>query len=109
VLFAKHLPQDIRIKVTRNSINKTQTETAKPGGSKKSTPPSYPKFNEYRNSVIADAEKQYFIRLMETTQGDAAQACKISGLGRTRLYALLKKYRVSRKSLSKEEAGNDAA
>jgi two-component system NtrC family response regulator len=108
VLFAKHLPQDIRIKVTRNAINKTQKISSKPAGAKKPAPPSYPKFNEYRDSVLADAEKKYFIRLMETTRGDIPQACKISGLGRTRLYALLRKHGVFRKGWSNVD-DNDAA
>jgi two-component system NtrC family response regulator len=109
VLFAKHLPQEVRIQVARNSVNKKQADPCAPHSKKKSALPLYPNFNEYKDSVLSEAEKKYFTRLMEITQGDVPQACKISGLGRTRLYALLKKHDVSRKGWSNEEPDNDAA
>jgi two-component system, NtrC family, response regulator len=104
VLFAKHLPQEIRIQVARNAVNKKQTVSCEPTSKKKSTPPLYPNFNEYKDSVLSEAGKKYFSRLMEITQGDVSQACKISGLGRTRLYALLKKHGLSRKGWSTGES-----
>jgi two-component system, NtrC family, response regulator len=109
VLFAKHLPQEIRIHVARNSVHKKLADPCAPHSKKKPVPPLYPNFNEYKDSVLSEAEKKYFTRLMEITQGDVSQACKISGLGRTRLYVLLKKHGVSRKGWSNEEPDNDAA
>jgi DNA-binding NtrC family response regulator len=45
---------------------------------------------------MAAAEEQYLEKLMARSGGDIAAACRISGLSRPRLYALLKKYGISR-------------
>lgn len=43
-----------------------------------------------------EAEKRYFRDLMALTRGSIKEACRISGLGRTRLYTLMKKHGISR-------------
>jgi two-component system NtrC family response regulator len=54
-----------------------------------------PKIQEVREAAIADAEKKYLLDLMAITSRDIKQACKISGLSRSRLYTLLKKHKIS--------------
>ena len=95
--FPKHLPEHIRIHVARASVAKgkgypdpgTATDSSK-------GPQTLPRYREFREDSLADLEKGYFEQLMAMTRGNIKEACHVSGLGRTRLYSLLKKYGVSR-------------
>jgi len=95
VLFPKHLPDRIRIKIARASLEKgrspdaAHTEAAIP-----SVP--FPKLKALRNSRMAELEHQYLRKLMCCTKGDIKEACHISGLKRARLYEMMKKYNVIR-------------
>jgi two-component system NtrC family response regulator len=94
VLYPKHLPTQIRIQVAR--------ETASRGDSRdsllKSTPkmsPNLPRLKDYRTAAIVQMEKKYLKDLLDLTRGDISEAMRISGLSRSRLYGLLKKYQFS--------------
>jgi two-component system NtrC family response regulator len=95
ILFPKHLPTHIRIDVVRASINReAPVEFSEKGDV---GPPSpLPNLRDFRENAIAEAEQQYLYDLMSLTGGNIKEACKISGLSRPRLYALLKKYHISR-------------
>lgn len=97
ILFPKHLPIHIRINVARASVGEIQNPFFADGLNKNDTsirmPPVY---REFRGAVLAEAEKKYFQKLMWLTKGSIKEACQISGLGRTRLYSLMKKYDISR-------------
>jgi two-component system NtrC family response regulator len=56
---------------------------------------TFPTLREFRQSAIAQAEKQYLIDMSAHTEGNIQMACQVSGLGRSRLYDLLKKYAIS--------------
>ncbi len=56
----------------------------------------FPNFRQYRVSVISEMEQEYCQKLMKKTRGNIKYACTVSGLGRSRLYSLLKKHNVSR-------------
>lgn len=91
MLFPKHLPTYIRIQVARNNIQgKTmnKNQAASPGVS-----PLPPRLKDIRQAAIAEAEQQYLRDLLSFTSGDFNEACRISGLSRSRLYTLLKKYK----------------
>jgi two-component system NtrC family response regulator len=94
ILFPIHLPTHIRAQIARSSI--TDKETAEI----KITPSSkiFPKIQELREKAIAKVEEQYLRDLVSFTQGDIREACQISGLSRSRLYLLLKKYNISTSS-----------
>lgn len=92
MLFPKHLPLQIRIEVTRQTISKEPT-AAHPALSLPSPPP----LQEYRDTIYQQAEKQYLDNLLEITGGSIKESCQISGLSTSRLYALLKKYNLSPK------------
>jgi two-component system NtrC family response regulator len=101
-LFRKHLPTNIRVQIARASISKEpldpssqQRDTDHPGG--------LPRLRDLRDAAIAEAEKQYMNDLMLLTGGNIKDACKVSGLSRPRLYALLNKYELSRSGLSPSE------
>jgi two-component system NtrC family response regulator len=94
-LFIKHLPTHIRVHVARTSI---AGEAPSYGGDTSNRPPhrSLSTLKEYREAIIAEGEKQYLHDLMSITEGDIKEACAISGLGRARLYGLMKKHGVPR-------------
>lgn len=90
-LFAKHLPHHIRISVARAAVG------SRPGREKSlkkwgESSCDFPNLQDAREAVIADVEKQYLADLLKITGKDIRQACEISGLSRSRLYTLLKKY-----------------
>jgi two-component system, NtrC family, response regulator len=93
ILYPKHLPTYIRIRVARSGFLKRSANQEKPETSTTflSAPPTLKEF--HRISVSA-AEKQYFKDLMVFVGGNIDEACRISGLSRSRLYALLKKFRL---------------
>ena len=83
-LFPKHLPIEIRIKVARSAIKKETVPI-----SSSDTP--LISLAEYRQT----SERQYLQDLMFQTKGNVKEACLISGLSRSRLYALLKEHDIT--------------
>jgi two-component system NtrC family response regulator len=47
---------------------------------------------DFRETELARIETDYLAALMRRTNGEVGEACRISGLSRSRLYTLLKKY-----------------
>ncbi|MCX6554765.1 MAG: sigma-54 dependent transcriptional regulator [Candidatus Aminicenantes bacterium] len=93
ILYPLHLPTYIRIQVARNGVQKMSAaqgsaETAK------TVSAATPTLKEFHQTTVSTAEKKYFTDLMASVAGDIDEACRISGLSRSRLYALLKKYRL---------------
>ncbi|RPJ81749.1 MAG: sigma-54-dependent Fis family transcriptional regulator, partial [Deltaproteobacteria bacterium] len=97
ILVPYHLPVNIRICATQASIGDTQ----KPGKYIPSyediSSPLLPTLKGYRENGLAALEKEYLEKLLATSKGNVRQACQISGLSRSRLYGLLKKYEILRK------------
>jgi two-component system NtrC family response regulator len=92
-LFAKHLPTHIRISLARAAVTKENTTVPK------ETPVSanpLPTLKTFRDSALQESERQYLEDLMSIAGSNIKEACRISGLSRPRLYALMKKYRISR-------------
>ena len=85
ILYCKHLPTHIRVRLIREAVSREE-EPQTPQLEHLTT------LKELRETVLNREYRQYFRELMALTAGDIEQACKISGLGRTRLYQLLKKY-----------------
>jgi two-component system NtrC family response regulator len=50
----------------------------------------------YREWLIQQGESDYIKQLMQESQNDINRACQISALGKSRLYALIKKYNIPR-------------
>ncbi|HOZ46088.1 MAG TPA: sigma-54 dependent transcriptional regulator [Candidatus Hydrogenedentes bacterium] len=100
VLVSYHLPVDIRAKLARASLSGSCS--VPPSGAGGAGPvPSSPKtlcdWQEYRKAAVAEVEKGYLTGLMDLCEGDMKKACDVSGLSRPRLYALLQKYKMSRR------------
>jgi len=92
-LFPKHLPTPLRVQVTRANVQQ-ETETGSTTGI--ASLQNLPSLHEYRESIYNDAERQYLLDLMSLTDFHIAEACRLSGLSQSRLYALLKKHEVPR-------------
>jgi two-component system NtrC family response regulator len=58
-------------------------------------PDGLPKLKNFRRTAYDQIEKQYLLRLMAETSEDIEKACRLSGLGRSRLYGLLKHHSLS--------------
>jgi two-component system NtrC family response regulator len=95
ILFPKHLSPHIRIDVAKTSLRKEAPVGSSQRGD--ATPLSeLPNLRDFRVNAISEAEQHYLQNLMSITGGNIKEACRISGLSRPRLYALLKKYYISR-------------
>jgi two-component system, NtrC family, response regulator len=89
ILFPKHLPLHIRIRLARDAILKKE-DTLLPQGTMGT-------LKECRESAVKREELQYLQELMVITGGNIRKACEISGLSRVRLHVLLKKHDIKKK------------
>ncbi|MBI4772695.1 MAG: sigma-54-dependent Fis family transcriptional regulator [Deltaproteobacteria bacterium] len=95
VLFPKHLPTNIRVKLARSSVGRGYAgETSERAVTPR--PAQLPSLKEYRNSMIDEAEKNYLRQLVSLTGGSMRESCRISGLSQSRLYHLLKIHKLPR-------------
>ena len=101
ILYPKHLPIYIRVRLIGENLTKKKEDMAsRPAASEEPavTPManfssgSLPSLKVYREEVFAREEKAYLQKLMMMTGGKISHACNVSGLGRARLYQLIKKY-----------------
>ena len=93
VLFPQHLPTQIRIQVAQAQVKHDVHPESRPATE---TSPGVPKLHEFRDTIYAQAEKQYLSDLMSLSGNNINEACRISGLSMSRLYALLKTHELSR-------------
>lgn len=91
VLFPKHLPVYIRVHLARASVEQGQAGDLPFVRTDGADGATLPRLIEAREAAIAQMEQRYLKELM-TMATDMEQACTISGLSRSRLYALLKKH-----------------
>jgi two-component system NtrC family response regulator len=94
-LYPHHLPIHIRAAVARLSIkaNAPQTSANRDGFElDEMDKDNFLKINVFRNTM----ERQYLTKLTILTGGNRKEACRISGLSRTRLFELLKKHDLSK-------------
>lgn len=95
-LYPKHLPSHVRVQVRRAEMEGGAQELNDDVSAP--TAETMPTLQEHRDAIYAQAEKQYLIDLMAMTDKNVGEACRISGLSQSRLYALLKKYQIKRKA-----------
>ena len=91
-LYPKHLPEYIRTHSLSRDNPKLARSTETTDGFV-GTDGMLPTMKAFRRKAKEAAEKQYLSALLDHTDSDIDEACKISGLKRARLYELLKKYR----------------
>ena len=87
-LHPLHLPTELRVQLARAAQRPRER-----------APASNEPTGELRplQSVVDDATRGWLEELMRQTQGDIASACTLSGLSRSRLYALMKEHGVHRR------------
>ncbi|MBS3817900.1 sigma-54-dependent Fis family transcriptional regulator [bacterium] len=93
-LHPQHLPEHIRIQVVRESVQKNKKDK-KPYKKKEIQREELPQLKEVREKAVSETEKEYLKDLITLTGGNIQEAIRISGLSRSRLYTLLKKYNLS--------------
>ena len=94
ILYPQHLSRNIRANVARLQV-------ADLPAMEKRTPPhtspdTFPSLKVYREKHMAELERWYLKNLMSLSKDDIPTACRLSGLSRPRLYALLKERGVER-------------
>jgi two-component system, NtrC family, response regulator len=92
IMVPKHLPYHIHVQVKRIAAAKKQ---AQPESIKLTGDNSLPSLKDVRDDAVSEVETQYLKELLRQTRSDIKSACRVSGLSRSRLYALLKKYEIS--------------
>jgi two-component system, NtrC family, response regulator len=92
-LFSIHLPHHIRIQIVHAAASrKRPLEQEKAEGAE--IPTGSLSLSDFREAGLARIERQYLRKLMKDTEGNVQEACRISGLSRSRLYTLLKKHQI---------------
>ncbi len=89
-LFAKHLPQALRIQVAKASLAASHATCDQQTASAE----ELPCLQDFRSHVFHQAEQQYLAALAHHAGQNVHQACQLAGLSRSRLYSLLKKHRI---------------
>lgn len=95
-LFARHLPDEVRIGSLRSALLKNESAGSIPepsdgtSHSAATLPGALPTYKAYRIQAMQTLEKDYFSKLLALAQGDIEKACALSGLGKSRLYAMLR-------------------
>ena len=95
-LYPKHLPTDIRVKLKKTELTKESIVHNMVVKQTLHSSKSLPTLKDHREEATLNTEKQYLESLMKVTEGNIKEACRISGLSRPRLYALLKKFNMTK-------------
>lgn len=91
ILFPQHLPTYLRVYLAREKATQQKSSNSTNELFRKKPIES---LQEMRAAMIAQAEEDYLRSLLTAIEGDMKEACRISGLSRSRLYALLNKYKI---------------
>ena len=93
-IFARHLPQNIRIAVARSRFDRPMPDRGPPAKPLGNTAP-LPSWQKFRRTHVEDGEKAYLKALITLCQGNVLRAAQYSGLSRPHLYGLLRKYEIT--------------
>ncbi len=92
-LFPVHLPQELRIFITRSLFGQGERAAVKEDHGCNGSKHPFLSLKSFRRSAYSDLEEMYLRNLL-LSSGDIKEACTVSRLSRTRLYGLLKKYNI---------------
>ena len=93
-LFPRHLPMHIRVSLARHSVGRTAPSAAD-AAERASEASSLAPLDIVRRDAVDRVERKYLQDLLSVTRRDIKEACRVSGLSRSRLYHLLRKHQVS--------------
>ncbi len=88
-LFPQHLPEHIRIDLARHAIGRAIPPRSVDG--EPACRVALPSLRDYRENM----DRKYLMELISLAGSDRREACRISGLSRSRLYDLLKDHNVA--------------
>jgi two-component system NtrC family response regulator len=88
-LFARHLPEHLRVLQAQADFK--ATAPAPSPEAEMTGADSFPVWRDYKDHF----EQSYIRKLLQHTNGNVSAACLVSGLSRTRLYQLMKKFDIS--------------
>lgn len=97
-LRQQDLPVEMRAIAVRNSLSGKTEEF--PSSAEPGQRVDMPPLKDVVARALAETEKRYLADLMRNVKGDVANACRISGLSRSRLYVRLKSYGIPRPSMA---------
>ena len=106
-LRVHHLPVRLRASITRHMV-KQCVPTQRGATDLDPVFPHqdpFPTINDFRDLM----ERRYLDQLLRQTQGNRKEACRISGLSRTRLFELLRKYGLARQKKARRECPRDGS
>jgi two-component system, NtrC family, response regulator len=95
-LYPKHLPTEIRVRLKKAELGgnvPAQAVQIKHLDPARPLPP----LKDFREDKTSEVERSYLQSLMRATGGNMKEACRISGLSRPRLYAILKKLSMTKR------------
>jgi two-component system NtrC family response regulator len=96
ILFPNHLPPSIRTKTIQAKLGKPATPLdVSPVVAEAPEPFTLPSLKTVREKELARIEKHYLDDLMVACDGNVQEACRVSCLSQSRLYALLKRYDIA--------------
>jgi two-component system NtrC family response regulator len=93
VLCRAHLPLDLRVEVARSSA-KTKDSQGPAGENSLRNELPLPTYKDLRAAIIGSAEREYLHKVVAASSGNWQQACRLTGLSKSRFYALLQKYAI---------------
>jgi two-component system, NtrC family, response regulator len=91
VVFPRHLPTYVRIELARASV-RGEGRSKENRAEIEESPKPVPSLKEVREAAMAEVEQRYVKDLTSLTHGNIREACRLSGLSRSRWYHLVKKY-----------------
>lgn len=100
VLYAMHLPNEVRIAVTRASLHRNGGPGQAAEAATSSPPPAAQSANSARMTLREHKlamERRYLEELAAEASGDVDSMLAVSGLSKSHLYALLKKHGITLK------------
>jgi two-component system, NtrC family, response regulator len=92
-LFPVHLPQELRINITKALFEDTRVPHNGDNGDNGISQRQILSLKSFRQRAYSDLEEMYLRNLLSSSE-DIKEACNLSKLSRTRLYGLLKKYNI---------------
>lgn len=110
-LFVKHLPDRLRIQLLRDDMDGPQKDSCPSPMDCKHLPEiriqagvaallnthkHCPDYKVFREELLQLADEAYFTRLLLESEDNIQHACKISGLGKSRLYEQIKRFDIGR-------------
>nr|WP_320009647.1 sigma-54 dependent transcriptional regulator [uncultured Desulfobulbus sp.] len=99
IIDTPHLPVNIRLAVTKKSMQEIAEHTDKCQDTELPDQLSaMPTMKEDRELAVEKQEKRYLQRLLQLSEGHIKKCCETSGLSRSRLYYLMKKHGLNKNS-----------